>query len=102
VSAVVESLIEAQLIRPLDVWELDFICGWMYQLFARRSCRANFLEEFEDVADVLDQFFLYWPDHFEDIWVDRANCKEIWVDRVDRVHGFWRVLDVFVYSKDND
>ena len=67
VSSVVESLMDAQIIRPLDAHELNNICGWMFYLYARRGMRDRFLDTGEDVVDVLDQLYFYFPDHMEDI-----------------------------------
>ena len=52
--------------------------------------RDRFLDTVEDIVDVLDQLYFYWPDHIEDIWVDRAKS------------GTQQQLDLFVYNKDKD
>ncbi len=91
VSSVLESLMEGLIIRPLDGFELNFICGWMYYRFvAPRAWRGDFLSQPSDVADVLDQLYFYWPDNMEDIFADRAKF------------GTQQPVDILVYNKDKN
>jgi len=86
VASVVESLMEGQIIRPLDAEELAFICGWMFYRFHNRG--SWLIETGADVLQILDQLYFYWPDNIEDIWVDRAKFST------------QQQMDIFVYTKD--